>query len=73
MSRAGGEHGAVLRGGGLLLILDELGMGGTDQLGLLYAILVVAAIALTIRVALRGEPAWLVPPHLRENGERRGR
>jgi hypothetical protein len=48
-------------------------VGRTDRLGLLYAIAVVAAIALTIRVALRGEPAWLVPPHLRENGERRRR
>jgi hypothetical protein len=62
-----------LGGAGVLLILDKLGVGGTDRLGLLYAIAVVAAIALTIRVALRGEPAWLVPPHLRENGERRRR
>jgi hypothetical protein len=62
-----------LGGAGVLLILDELGFGGTDQLGLLYAIVVVAAIALTIRVALRGEPAWLVPPHLREKVERRRR
>jgi hypothetical protein len=62
-----------LGGAGVLLILDELGVGGTDPLGLLYAIAVVGAIALTIRVALRGEPTWLVPPHLREKRKRRER